>query len=223
MARLRSAPPPEAVVAVESVFGADPREHGPGLVNGTGHYQTRNCLSSAGGSVGGTTRSAAVMVTGPATRCALRLMMRGVPPPRMPCTRPTLIRTSRPCRGRIQVQKLLAPVTALASREPMKLIPERDAVVDHLDARVAGGEPEHDVNEAIILHVDAGAAHCSTPSRWNVRKCRKHQHGRGIILSRRTENDHQGRGRRGGRGAVARRRAGRTQNDKPCEKLTPRR
>ena len=48
--------------------------------------------------------------------------MRGVPPPRMPCTRPTLIRTSRPCRGRIQVQKLLAPVTALASREPMKLI-----------------------------------------------------------------------------------------------------
>ena len=48
--------------------------------------------------------------------------MRGVPPPRMPCTRPTLIRTSRPCRGRSQVQKLLAPVTALASREPMKLI-----------------------------------------------------------------------------------------------------
>ena len=52
------------------------------------------------------------MVTGRRRDARLRLMMRGVPPPRMPCTRPTLIRTSRPCRGRSQVQKLLAVFSA---------------------------------------------------------------------------------------------------------------
>ena len=78
------------------------------------------------------------MVTGPATRCALRLMMRGVPPPRMPCTRPTLIRTSRPCRGRSQVQKLLAPVTALASRETHETDRERAERAKEFPFRWAG-------------------------------------------------------------------------------------